>query len=132
MTKSKSILSKTVKFSLWQAILFALVLVGLGVYVIWNALAAPPLQSTATLTLSPNPVATGQRVEVSGCGYENKPVHIVISDGTQYGTGVWANGGCIRGYFNAGIAGTHNVEAYQDGKGKRRVLKAATNLTVTP
>lgn len=129
---NKSILSNRKSFSYLQIIIFVFLFSAMGVYAVLQSSASPLSSVSATLSMSPNPVTSGQRYAISGCGYENKPVHLVYSDGTQFGTGVWADGGCIKGYANAGPAGTYTVEAYQDGKGKKRILKSTATLNVTP
>ena len=90
--------------------------------------------TSATVTASPNPAAAyGDRVEVSGCGYDMyqpAEMRIVHPDGftESYMVSVW-NPGCLNTTsFLTTEPGTYRIEMYQTFK-RASVLVASTTLT---
>ena len=89
---------------------------------------------TATVSASPNPAAAyGDRVEVSGCGYDMyqpAEMRIVHPDGftESYMVSVW-NPGCLNPttFLTTG-PGSYRIEMYQSSK-RATVLVASTTLT---
>lgn len=90
--------------------------------------------SSATLTLSPNPVASWSAFWGSGCGYAvGAQVNIVVT--SPYWTagvpvGVDGNG-CIRFQFWVDGPGTYGVKAMQGSRGNKQTVLASASLTVT-
>ena len=90
--------------------------------------------TSATVTASPNPAgAYGDRVEVSGCGYDMyqpAEMKVVHPDGFTESSmvSVW-NPGCLNTTsFLTTAPGTYRIEMYQSSK-RTRVLVASTTLT---
>jgi hypothetical protein len=91
--------------------------------------------SAATLSASPNPVASGGATyHMSGCGYDStKQVNLTIAEPTTtafFGTPTDSKG-CIYATFWTDGPGTYNITASQTGKGHKQTLMASTTLTVT-
>ena len=90
--------------------------------------------SSATLTLTPNPVASWSAFWGSGCGYAvGAQVNIVVT--SPYWTagvpvGVDGNG-CIRFQFWVDGPGTYGVKAMQGSRGNKQTVLASASLTVT-
>jgi len=95
------------------------------------------------LTLNPNPASVGERIYISGCGYEQEPVLIEVTDtdgdlAAKFYVGMFSTGCMDNAYFSLADAGTYTVSAYQ-GKGRKALyqkgaqkeLKATAALTVS-
>ena len=90
----------------------------------------------AWVTASPGTVAAGgARVDLTGCGYDIKPVQIRVTHSAGYtevfGTGMW-NTGCFSTYLTTAEAGTYTIDVYESQRSKRQpwVLAASTTLSV--
>jgi hypothetical protein len=88
--------------------------------------------STATLTVSPNPVAAWSSFEGSGCGYRTgKQVNINVSGpswNAGFPVGVDASG-CISFQFWVDGPGTYSVTAMQNLSGHKQTVLARATLT---
>jgi hypothetical protein len=90
--------------------------------------------TSATLTLSPNPVASWSAFWGSGCGYAvGSQVNIVVT--SPYWTAGFPVGvdgtGCIRFQFWVDGPGSYGVKAMQQRKGGKQTVLASASLTVT-
>jgi hypothetical protein len=90
--------------------------------------------SSATLTLSPNPVSTWSSFSGSGCGYTvGKQVNIAVNSpywNAGFMTGVDADG-CMHFSFWVDGPGTYEVKAMQNLNGNKQTVLATATLTVT-
>lgn len=90
--------------------------------------------TSATLTLSPNPVPAWSPFWGSGCGYTvGKQVNVVVNSpywNAGFPVGVDA-GGCIYFQFWVDGPGTYTVKAMQSLRGNRQTLLASASLAVS-
>src|SRR5262245_43180064 len=89
--------------------------------------------SPAWVGASPTPAAVGDRVWLSGCGYQFTSVQVRITapsgSAQSYFVGMWSTGCMDTNYFVAREAGTYHVEVWQ-ANSKNLVLMASTSLSV--
>ncbi len=87
-------------------------------------------ESTATVFAEPNPADAGSVVRIQGCGYSTDTwvvVHIEHNGTTEiFGTGVWADGGCIDFPFTTSEPGTYSLEAFQLAKRDMKLVAEGT------
>jgi hypothetical protein len=90
--------------------------------------------SSATLTLSPDPVTSWSSFSGSGCGYTvGRQVNIAVNSpywNAGFPVGVDASG-CIRFSFWVDGPGTYGVKAMQNLHGNKQTVLATATLTVT-
>jgi len=90
--------------------------------------------SSATLTLSPNPVSSWSAFSGYGCGYTvGKQVNIVVNSpywNAGFPVGVDADG-CMKFQFWVDGPGTYGVKAMQNLSGNKQTVLATASLTVT-
>ena len=91
--------------------------------------------SSATLTVSPNPVPAYSTYHISGCGYAlgvTVLLNMVQGDGAIAATGaVPGSDGCIGIDWNTNAPGTYTLKAYQQPWGAKPNLVASTTFAVT-
>ena len=93
-----------------------------------------PSTTSATLTVSPNPVPAYSTYHIAGCGYAlgvTVLLNMVQGNGTVAATGaVPGSDGCISLDWNTNAPGTYTLKAYQQPWGAKLNLMASTTFAV--